>query len=166
MLNSAGRIGACILASLMVAGCSTMGPSGVIVNSTSASRPMAASVRVQTPAPQTVTPGSLQGMDFTQAVAALASTPGSGVTSVGRPAAAMALAPDRPPAQPPRQTTPTTPRPAAQAAPAKPAAPAAQVAAAAPAPQFDPKQCFTNPSLPGCPATDVFGQEIVPVNRF
>lgn len=139
------------MASLLGA-CSTMGkPTATAQSTTATVRPVAVAT-IQ--APQT--PPNLQGMDFTQAVAALAQTPGTGVVSVGAPSA-LAL------------TAPATPR--STPAPARPSSPAPAPQAVAAAKQPEPvvaasPNCSLRPLPVGCPSTTVFGEDISPVRRF
>jgi len=141
-----GILGVVMVAALC--GCSSMGTMAVVTK-TATSRPVTATA-VQTP--QQVSPANLQGMDFTQAVAALAQTPGSGVVSVNRPSQAMALAPTKPVTS--SKPVTTSPRSVAPKA------------ATAPVVQPQALDCSVTPLPSGCPVATVFGDSITPVRRF
>lgn len=149
MPANASRIVAFMLVAGLLSGCSTVSGIGSTTRTSSISQPMAAApVRMQTPA---APPPSMKGMDFTQAVAALASTPGTGVTSVGRPSTALALVEEpRAPSKAKPKPRKSTPAKATVAVVVPETRPAADAGAAWVGPKVDP--CLVVPPDPACPA--------------
>lgn len=148
-----GRAALVVGMAALLGACSTMGrPAATAQSTTSTTRPVAvATIQAPQAAP------NLQGMDFTQAVAALAQTPGTGVVSVGAPSALALTAPATPRSNPaPSPARPSTAAPKAVAVVASPPVPLAPVV----------PDCTLRPLPPGCPATTVFGEDIAPVRRF